>query len=221
MVETILTPDQQKVLDLFQADLKLPELFYLSGGTALAEFYLKHRRSDDLDFFTDEKEFPFVAVEDFIKKLSLEMGREARFQKLYDRHMFFLQVPDGKGPELKIEFTNYPFPRLDKTKLLGRLRVDSLLDIAVNKLMAMIERFEPKDFVDLHFLLSESFQASELSEGVNKKFGFKIEPLTLGSEFMKVQRVSFLPVMIRDLNLDELKSFFAKLAEELRPRVIE
>ena len=60
--ETILTPDQQKVLDLFQADPKLPELFYLSGGTALAEFYLKHRRSDDLDFFIDEKEFPFVAV---------------------------------------------------------------------------------------------------------------------------------------------------------------
>ncbi len=26
--------------------------FYLTGGTALAEFYLKHRKSNDLDFFT-------------------------------------------------------------------------------------------------------------------------------------------------------------------------
>ena len=87
--------------------------------------------------------------------------------------------------------------------------------------MAMIERFEPKDFVDLYFLLSEHFQASELVEGINNKFGFKIEPLTLGSELMKAQRVSFMPVMTRNLNLEELKSFFSKLAEGLKPRVIE
>jgi predicted nucleotidyltransferase component of viral defense system len=31
--------------------LDLP--FYLTGGTALGRFYLNHRYSEDLDFFTD------------------------------------------------------------------------------------------------------------------------------------------------------------------------
>jgi len=30
-------------------------MFYLTGGTALAEFYLAHRKSFDLDIFTTEK----------------------------------------------------------------------------------------------------------------------------------------------------------------------
>ncbi|NTU74244.1 nucleotidyl transferase AbiEii/AbiGii toxin family protein [Candidatus Roizmanbacteria bacterium] len=29
--------------------------FYFTGGTALAEYYLNHRFSDDLDLFTTEK----------------------------------------------------------------------------------------------------------------------------------------------------------------------
>ncbi|HOJ39909.1 MAG TPA: nucleotidyl transferase AbiEii/AbiGii toxin family protein [bacterium] len=37
--------------------------FYLTGGTALSEFCLGHRRSFDLDLFTREKNFlsPFFA----------------------------------------------------------------------------------------------------------------------------------------------------------------
>jgi predicted nucleotidyltransferase component of viral defense system len=45
--------------------------FYLRGGTALAEFYLAHRKSFDLDIFTTEKGIivPFSYVfEDEIKK---------------------------------------------------------------------------------------------------------------------------------------------------------
>lgn len=41
--------------------------FYLTGGTALSAFYLQHRLSEDLDFFTNndvaEKEFDFTARE--------------------------------------------------------------------------------------------------------------------------------------------------------------
>ncbi|MCX5975766.1 MAG: nucleotidyl transferase AbiEii/AbiGii toxin family protein [Coprothermobacterota bacterium] len=36
---------------------QIPDLiqFYLTGGTALAEFYLGHRKSFDLDIFTGEE----------------------------------------------------------------------------------------------------------------------------------------------------------------------
>lgn len=38
--------------------------FRLSGGTALSAFYLEHRYSDDLDFFSEEK-IPIHFVEEF------------------------------------------------------------------------------------------------------------------------------------------------------------
>ncbi|MDI6754231.1 MAG: nucleotidyl transferase AbiEii/AbiGii toxin family protein [Thermodesulfobacteriota bacterium] len=48
-----ITPIQKNLLyDIGQ--IREASYFYLTGGTALAEFYLGHRRSYDLDFFTAE-----------------------------------------------------------------------------------------------------------------------------------------------------------------------
>jgi len=57
----ILDRIQQKILSLFST---IPEhdSFYLTGGTALSAFYLHHRKSRDLDFFSDVEELiiPFT-----------------------------------------------------------------------------------------------------------------------------------------------------------------
>ena len=42
--------------------------FYLTGGTALAAFYLGHRYSEDLDFFS-ESEFTPLEADVFLKQL--------------------------------------------------------------------------------------------------------------------------------------------------------
>ena len=52
----IITDLQRKILLAF-SEIPGSEMFYLTGGTALAEFYLAHRRSYDLDLFTTEKDF--------------------------------------------------------------------------------------------------------------------------------------------------------------------
>jgi hypothetical protein len=49
----LLTPIQCAFVQAF-ARLPDQERFYLADGTALAEFYLGHRLSFDLDFFTPE-----------------------------------------------------------------------------------------------------------------------------------------------------------------------
>jgi hypothetical protein len=49
----ILSDFQKAFLRLF-ASLPDQERFYLTGGTALAEYYLGHRLSYDLDLFTSE-----------------------------------------------------------------------------------------------------------------------------------------------------------------------
>lgn len=53
-IRTILSDFQKTTLSLFKKT-PLAKTFYLAGGTALSEFYLQHRKSEDLDFFTQEE----------------------------------------------------------------------------------------------------------------------------------------------------------------------
>ena len=53
--KNVLTPFQNEVLSFF-FKIKDSVYFLLTGGSALAEFYLGHRKSFDLDIFTTEKE---------------------------------------------------------------------------------------------------------------------------------------------------------------------
>lgn len=64
---SILTSLQKKFLTAFFAS-PLGGEFFLSGGTALAAFYLRHRRSQDLDLFTLNQKLDFDFVNAEIKK---------------------------------------------------------------------------------------------------------------------------------------------------------
>ena len=50
----VISPFHEEILKVFPS---VPDagFFYLTGGTALAHFYLQHRKSYDLDFFTSEE----------------------------------------------------------------------------------------------------------------------------------------------------------------------
>ena len=47
---SILSKNQINLLTLLSNEKSISDSFYLSGGTALAEFYLQHRLSEDLIF---------------------------------------------------------------------------------------------------------------------------------------------------------------------------
>ena len=220
MGQTVLTKDQEVALAIVGRDKDIAPLFYLSGGTALAAFYFYHRYSDDLDFFTDATDFPQFAVERIARDIQQEIGAEKiEYQRLYDRRIFFFKK--SGGDDLKIEFTAYPFAPVHPRVRHEGILVDSLDDLAANKLMALIDRVEAKDFVDLYFFLRENHVTVErLRALVEQKFRLAINPIVLGSEFAKVRLVSHLPRMIKPLTPEELKDFFADCAKQLRPDVL-
>lgn len=218
MGKTILTPFQKNAIEVITQCGDISRLFYLTGGTALAEFYLKHRFSDDLDFFTHIAEFPTQAVESAVEKIRKALGTtEVRYRRAYDRRMFFFPFA---SEELKIEFTYYPFAPIHQPSDIGGLRVDSLEDIAVNKLMALFDRVEPKDFADIFFILKKTtITIPKLHELLATKFHLWLEAVTLGSEFAKVRSLEALPKMIKPLTIAELKQFFSDRARELAPEI--
>jgi predicted nucleotidyltransferase component of viral defense system len=215
-MEQELTALQQNVLHEVVANPALAS-FYLSGGTALSAFHLHHRLSDDLDFFCSEA-VDIVAVRAFMQHLSkLFAAKELRYERLHDRHLYFLVT---EGEELKMEFTQYSFPRLGDHEVINGLKIDDLRDIATNKMMALLDRFDPKDFVDLYFLLAD-YSLDQLRKDVEQKFGLAVGSVFLGGELMKSERIEALPRMLKPLTLLQLKSFFKELAGSLTAEVME
>lgn len=219
MEQTVLTADQKKVIE-FVGNSEIASLFYLTGGTALAGFYLNHRFSDDLDFFTDTKEFPTFQVEAIAEEIRKLIGaNDFQYSKVYDRRIFFF---NKNKEEFKMEFSYYPFQRLNPSNKIDNFNIDSLEDIGANKIVALIDRIDAKDFVDVYFLLKENrFSLEELLGLVRKKFHFNFDPITIGSEFARVKVITEMPRMVKPLTLEELKLFFADLARRLEPKIFE
>ena len=102
---------------------------------------------------------------------------------------------------------------------LGNFRIDSLLDIATNKLLTISQRYDVKDFVDLYFLL-QKITLCDLIEGVRIKFKMQLDPFILASDFLRIEDFDYLPKMIIPLDLKELKSFFREKAKDLGKRSV-
>ena len=213
---SIITPDQQFVLDQIIKNKYISKFFYFTGGTALAEYYLQHRYSDDIDLFSYEK-LDDKSIFAFITKLSKDRYTlESRLNDVV--YSFFLK--NKQGDVLKVDFGNYPYRCVEKSTNVNGVRVDSLLDIAVNKLLTVSQRTGVKDFVDLYFLL-QSHSLYDLMEGVKIKFGVKIEPFLLSSDFLKIDSFTFLPRMIKPITLPILKDFFHDQAKKLGQTRVE
>jgi len=191
--------------------------FYFTGGTALSYLYLEHRYSEDLDFFS-EKEFDRADLSDII----VEWARKYifTFELNIHKHMVVYNLTFASGQTLKLDFVHDPHTRLEKGKVWQSLAVDSLIDIATNKLLTTNQRTTVKDFVDLYFLL-QTHSLYDLLEGVKVKFGIKLDTILIASDFLKVDSFTFLPRMIKPLTLEELQRFFRAQAVELCRQVVE
>lgn len=217
MEQAILTDRQRAVIAAVAIEPRLSQ-FYLSGGTALSAYHLHHRISDDLDFFSmDKPDRTFLLT--FVQHLKDSLGAlEVRFEYIYDRNLYFLSFADGY--ELKLEFTYYPYAVIERQLQLDGILIDSLCDITANKLMAMLERFDPKDFADLFYLLQDR-ALNEVRLDAEVKFKIKISDMFLGSELAKVSRIEALPKMLKPLSVVQLKEFFSDQAREFRTSILE
>ncbi|MCI0469025.1 MAG: nucleotidyl transferase AbiEii/AbiGii toxin family protein [Nitrospirae bacterium] len=206
----ILTSNQIKFLEEFvKSDLN--NIFRLTGGTALSAFYLEHRLSEDLDFFSPEK-VAFYLPEEFLK--SLVFVNTISYTKLFDRNIFNLRLKDGTI--LKIEFTFYPLKNLEAPVCIDGLHLDNFLDLIVNKLCAISDRVDAKDYVDVYCAMNGSrLNMEELIVLAEKKCEIKGIRHILKNRFLQVpEGVENLPLKA-DITKTDIEIFFNKLVKEL------
>lgn len=219
MGREIFHPRQVTFLAVLGRNAELARRVYLTGGTALAAFYLNHRESEDLDFFS-ETEIEPLAVETFLKGRKAELGFETfEFQKSFNRSFYFLHFSDGEI--LKTEFAYYPFPRVAKGLSEGNLAVDSMRDIAVNKVFTVSQQTRARDFVDLYFILRKvPWQLPDLVKVARIKFDARVDPIQLGAQLLKVRELKDLPRMRVPFDAEDMAGFFLQQAASLRGAVL-
>lgn len=210
--------DIQKKIFTHLKDIPELDAFYLTGGTALSRFYLGHRKSDHLDFFTSEEELiqPFsLKIEDSLKKAGFKVERKRGFRS-------FVELAVSAHSESTIIHLALDSPyRLDPVILAGEfpgLKIDSLKDIAANKVLALFGRATLRDFVDVFFLIKEKFGKNDLIPMAQKKDpGFDL--YWLATAFERVQEFSAdspeMLLLVKPCSIKVLSAFFDDWRREM------
>lgn len=133
--------------------------WYLAGGTALA-LQAGHRKSVDLDFFTEQKKFDEKKIEKLLHGQGRWVTTSLSKGTLY-----------GEFFGAKVSFIAYPFfiPVMPVRKL-GTITVVSPLDIAVMKMIAISQRGRKRDFFDLYWICQNIQPLSEIIPRVHKQY---------------------------------------------------
>ncbi len=215
---SILTKQQILALKLL-SKTDLAKKFYFSGGTALSYYYLHHRKSEDLDFFSQEEFNPqsiFTTLKSLKKSLRFI---SIDFQNSFNRNLFFLRFSNKYI--LKLEFTYYPFTRIKKLKNKSGLMIDSAIDIAVNKLFTIAQKPRGRDYFDLYYLVKKyQYKMEDLRMMAKKKFDWHIDPLQLASRFNEVDKHLDDPILLKKMNKNELTVFFRTEAKKMKQEII-
>ena len=133
--------------------------FYLAGGTALS-LWLGHRKSRDLDFFS-QKNFNLPLLSDFlVSKLDAKV--------IIAETGTLLTEING----VKTSFLHYPYKNLEDCESWRNIKLASLIDISCMKIIAISQRAEKKDFFDFYEII-KLFSPDELRSSILEKYGRK------------------------------------------------
>ncbi len=94
----------------------------------------------------------------------------------------------------------------------GDVIVDSVENIGANKLTAILGRTEPKDFVDLYFILRAGYDFDDLLEKAKTK-DLGLQPFFMAGSLLQVRQFRHLPNTMPPLALPELQAFIISLAD--------
>jgi len=139
----VLPPQTQEA---FKACINFPSLekdWYLAGGTALA-LQVGHRSSEDLDFFTPQKDFDIERLERLIPVIGDWETTQTERATLY-----------GILQGASVSFIAYPFYQPSNNRIYcGAIHMLLPDDIMAMKIVAVSQRGKKRDFVDLYWYLA-------------------------------------------------------------------
>ncbi|MFH1291777.1 MAG: nucleotidyl transferase AbiEii/AbiGii toxin family protein [bacterium] len=217
-IKTILSKNQRNILEILSKEPDIYNNFCLTGGTALSEYYLLHRYSEDLDFFS-EQEFDIQGVIVLLKKIKKQAKiKKIELQQSFNRNLVFLQLANDL---IKTEFTYFPFSKIETGAKVNKLSIESLADIAVNKIFTIYQNPRSRDFIDLYLINQQKgWSIDELVGKAKIKFDWHIEPIQLGAQFLQAEILKDYPKMIKKIKHSEWIEYFKNEAKNLKKSIV-
>lgn len=157
---TGLAKEQQRTLARLKPVVARDRL-YLAGGTAIA-YHLGHRRSNDLDLFTEKG------------RVSLQRIRSHLFAEFSDVKV--IETTDVtlhvRVATTAVDIVKYPYPLLEPAAPgPAGFPTAGPLDLTTMKLAAIARRGIRRDFWDLHALLESGISLQEAADAYRERFG--------------------------------------------------
>lgn len=175
---------------------RLPEMssFSLVGGTALS-LQVGHRKSDDLDFFTD-RSFDILELKEEILRYN---SKVVFLSETRQGISFSLPLPHNPADRRKLDIYNWAAKFIRPMVQEAGLRLASLEDISAFKLDAICHRKENKDYVDIAVLL-EKFSFEQMLGFYKEKFPMNDKRIVL-TQILDMEGIenSAEPIMLIDL----------------------
>lgn len=204
-----LTPLQRELLPAFFAHERG---FFLTGGAALAGFYLRHRETDDLDLFTHESE-AFERGGRALRAAVDRVGGELGIRQDSPGYRRYVVTRGTEAVVVDLVWERVPSAFPDKHERAG-IRIDPIEEILINKLTAVLSRAEERDVVDLLFLERAGHRVEQaLAAALAKDGGCTPAALAWVLSQIKVPDGAVLPGGVSGR---ELRSFLADLVKRLR-----
>lgn len=215
------SPEQREVLiDLLKYKI-VNENFFLTGGTALAVFYLNHRLSNDLDLFTlqnvDLPEVDF-AIRTTWKNECVKIKESPNFLSLLIKNTkvdFVIDPLSFQETREKFFFETNQF-----------ILIDTINNIASNKLCTIVSRVEPKDFIDFYFIykfLNITSIENIYNDALKKDAIFDDPPTAAyqieeGIQFLK-RNPEIFPELLMNFKQDNFYDFYFKITQWIYKKI--
>lgn len=193
-------------MDVLKSVSSLDKLssFRLVGGTALA-LQIGHRRSIDIDLFSNEK----------VVKQNIAQDLKNKFPDIecfISQHGINTRL-DGVKVDI---FDDWMIPFREEPVVEEGIKIAALKDIAAFKLTAFTERREKKDYIDLFFLFQKLGGLTLLKEyhSYNPLLSAKSLLFALEEVSVAEENSSPMPDMILQVSWEEIKTCMHQAAKE-------
>lgn len=184
-MDKVIRDTQLKLLRTFS---ETSRTFALSGGTALELFYLKHRFSRDLDFFSAK--YNFKEIDALVSKFNGVIVGDIKLENEFitphrARVRFYTAKIKGTTLPLKIDFVEDVFFDKPSVKKFDKIPVYDVNNIYFQKIIALIGthlirditgkeittgRKEVRDVVDLYYLSKKVYPLHRFMKNLTREY---------------------------------------------------
>lgn len=209
----ILYPHQITLLSLFFASA-FSKQFFFTGGTALSAFYFAHRESQDLDFFSLT---PFdtlvlrTTMREIADKTRSNMTMHIRSQTYNE---IFIENKKKSWTQ-KIDIVQEQPRRFGEIVNIDNIPVDSLVNITTNKILAIFGRLEPKDYIDLFVIFTQTKLSFEEMFELAKQKDAGLSEFYFANAIADVDKFATLPRMKMPFDKNMFVQFYKEISRNL------